>query len=147
MLGQVFKKPCRTVVERVSGSAVFIRNKRTKSKSALSPLAQRVVTQLSVMSASRKQPKLLKLSREDLIKHQTIEKCWSIYQQQQRERRNTQLELQYKSMQGAMSLLHELSPRLFEAANVSERGKRFPMEMKVPTDFPPDTPWHYHFRK
>ncbi|CAI1859058.1 hypothetical protein SEUBUCD646_0B05620 [Saccharomyces eubayanus] len=147
MLGQTFKKPCRTVVERVSGTTVFVRNKRTKSKSAMSPLAQRVVTQLSVISASRKQPKLLKLSREDLIKHQTIEKCWSIYQQQQRERRNTQLELQYKSMQGAMSLLQELSPRLFEAANAPEKGKRFPMEMKVPTDFPPDTPWHYHFRK
>ncbi|WBF11417.1 hypothetical protein N7582_000638 [Saccharomyces uvarum] len=147
MLGQTFKKPCRTVVERVSGTTVFVRNKRTKSKSAMSPLAQRVVTQLSVISASRKQPKLLKLSREDLVKHQTIEKCWSIYQQQQRERRNTQLELQYKSMQGAMALLQELSPRLFEAANAPEKGKRFPMEMKVPTDFPPDTPWHYHFRK
>lgn len=147
MLGQTFKKPCRTVVERVSGTTMFVRNKRTKSKSAMSPLAQRVVTQLSVISASRKQPKLLKLSREDLVKHQTIEKCWSIYQQQQRERRNTQLELQYKSMQGAMALLQELSPRLFEAANAPEKGKRFPMEMKVPTDFPPDTPWHYHFRK
>ncbi|EHN02865.1 Mrpl28p [Saccharomyces cerevisiae x Saccharomyces kudriavzevii VIN7] len=99
------------------------------------------------MSASRKQPKLLKLSREDLIKHQTIERCWSLYQQQQRDRRNTQLELQFKSIQGAMSLLQELSPLLFEAANASEKGKRFPMEMKVPTDFPPDTPWHYHFRK
>ncbi|CAI4059361.1 hypothetical protein SKDZ_04G6540 [Saccharomyces kudriavzevii ZP591] len=147
MLAQTFKKPCRAVVERVSGTTVFVRNKRTTSKSALSPLTQRVVTQLSVMSASRKQPKLLKLSREDLIKHQTIERCWSLYQQQQRDRRNTQLELQFKSIQGAMSLLQELSPLLFEAANASEKGKRFPMEMKVPTDFPPDTPWHYHFRK
>nr|5MRC_2 Chain 2, mL40 [Saccharomyces cerevisiae]5MRE_2 Chain 2, mL40 [Saccharomyces cerevisiae]5MRF_2 Chain 2, mL40 [Saccharomyces cerevisiae] len=113
---------------------------------SLSPLAQRVVTQLSVMSASRKQPKLLKLAREDLIKHQTIEKCWSIYQQQQRERRNLQLELQYKSIERSMNLLQELSPRLFEAANASEKGKRFPMEMKVPTDFPPNTLWHYNFR-
>ncbi|CAI5112060.1 BBT_HP_G0144920.mRNA.1.CDS.1 [Saccharomyces cerevisiae] len=147
MLAQTFKKPHRAVLEQVSGTTVFIRNKRTKSKSSLSPLAQRVVTQLSVMSASRKQPKLLKLAREDLIKHQTIEKCWSIYQQQQRERRNLQLELQYKSIERSMNLLQELSPRLFEAANASEKGKRFPKEMKVPTDFPPNTLWHYNFRK
>lgn len=126
MLGQTFKKPCRTVVERVSGTTVFVRNKRTKSKSAMSPLAQRVVTQLSVISASRKQPKLLKLSREDLVKHQTIEKCWSIYQQQQRERRNTQLELQYKSMQGAMALLPRAQPSAIRGCQRPREGQALP---------------------
>lgn len=102
---------------------------------------------MSVMAASRKQPKLLKLSREDLIKHQTIQRCWSTYQAELRAKRNEQLKLQYKSTQKAMSLLQELNPDLFEAANAPEHGKRFPMELKVPTDFPPRKIWYYGYKK
>lgn len=126
---------------------IFLRGVRTKSKGGLPPQAQRVITQLSVMSASRKQPKLLKLSREDLIKHQTIQRCWSTYQAELREKRNEQLRLQYKSTKKAMDLLEEISPELFEAANAPEHGKRFPMELKVPTDFPAKKVWYYEYRK
>ncbi|GCE97927.1 39S ribosomal protein L28, mitochondrial [Zygosaccharomyces mellis] len=123
------------------------RGKRTKSKGTLPPLVQRAVTQLSVLSASRKQPKLLKVSREDFIKHQTIHHCWSIYQKELREKRNVQLKLQYKSTKNAMDILQQLSPKMFEAANVPEDGKRFPMELKVPTEFPPNKLWNYTFKK
>ncbi|QLL30790.1 hypothetical protein HG536_0A06050 [Torulaspora globosa] len=126
---------------------VLIRGVRTKSKGGLPPAAQRVVTQLSVMSASRKQPRLLKLSREDLIKHQTIQRCWSTYQADLRAKRNEQLKLQYKSTQKAMDILEELSPELFQAANAPEHAKRFPMELKVPTEFPPRKIWHYDYKK
>ncbi|CAR24821.1 mitochondrial 54S ribosomal protein mL40 [Lachancea thermotolerans CBS 6340] len=124
----------------------FVRGKRTKAKGALSPAVQRVITQLSVMSAGRKQPKMLKLSREDLIKHQTIQNCWSMYQRELREKRNEQLRLQYKSTEKAMTLLEQLDPELFEAANASEAGKRFPLELKVPTEFPPDQVWYYNYK-
>lgn len=126
---------------------MFTRGKRTKSKGGLPPLVQRTVTQLSVLSASRKQPKLLKLSREDFIKHQTIQYCWSIYQRELRDKRNEQLKLQYKSAKSAMDVLQQLNPKLFEAANAPEDGKRFPMELKVPTEFPPNKVWHYTFKK
>ncbi|CAR28105.1 hypothetical protein ZYGR_0N05950 [Zygosaccharomyces rouxii] len=125
----------------------FTRGKRTKSKGTLPPLVQRAITQLSVLSASRKQPKLLKLSREDFIKHQTIQHCWSIYQKELREKRNEQLKLQYKSAKNAMDVLQQLNPKMFEAANAPEDGKRFPMELKVPTEFPPNKLWHYTFKK
>ncbi|CUS23775.1 LAQU0S11e04016g1_1 [Lachancea quebecensis] len=124
----------------------FVRGKRTKAKGALSPAVQRVITQLSVMSAGRKQPKMLKLSREDFIKHQTIQNCWSMYQRELREKRNEQLRLQYKSTEKAMNLLEQLDPELFETANASEAGKRFPLELKVPTEFPPNQVWYYNYK-
>lgn len=63
----------KNALKVVQPSLNFVRGKRTKSKGGLNPQAQRIITQLSVMSASRKQPKLLKLSREDLIKHDMIQ--------------------------------------------------------------------------
>ncbi|KAL3230753.1 Large ribosomal subunit protein mL40 [Nakaseomyces bracarensis] len=128
-------------------STTFVRGKRTKAQGSLSPLAQRVVTQLSVLSASRKQPKLLKLSKEDLIKHQTIEKAWSLYKQQKRIKQVNQLQAQYKAMEEAMETLKKVSPELYEEANVSEQGKLFPLDMKVTTDYPPNKIWHYKFKK
>nr|CAO98824.1 mitochondrial ribosomal protein L28 [Nakaseomyces delphensis] len=124
----------------------FVRWKRTKAGS-LSPQTQRVVTQLSVMSASRKQPKLLKLSKEDLIKHQTIEKAWALYGQQKRMKQVSQLQQQYRAMEEAMETLKEVSPSLYAQANVPEHGKLFPLDMKVTTDYPPNKIWHYNFRK
>lgn len=125
----------------------FTRGKRTKSKGSLNPLAQRVVTQLSVLSASRKQPKLLKLSREDLVKHQVIQNCWSMYQKELREKRNEQLKLQYKSTANAMSLLEQIDAELFAEANKKEEGKRFPLELRVPTEYPPNKVWYYNYKK
>ncbi|AET37635.1 mitochondrial 54S ribosomal protein mL40 Ecym_1406 [Eremothecium cymbalariae DBVPG len=129
-----------------SPTRVFVRGKRTKSKSSLSPQVQRAVTQLSVLSASRKQPKLLKLCNEDLIKHQTIQTCWSQYQKNLREERQAQMRLQYESMQTAMNLLKQVDGSLFEAANAKEVGKRFPLELRVPTEYPPNKIWHYEFK-
>lgn len=147
MLPSKIGLPVNRYARLVNPATVFVRCKRTKSKGGLPPLAQRVITQLSVMSASRKQPKLLKLSREDLIKHQTIQRCWSTYQAELRAQRNEQLRLQYKSMKKAMDTLQELDPQLFEAANVSEQGKRFPLELKVPTEYPPNKVWHHEYKK
>ena len=130
-----------------SPTTVFIRGKRTKSKSALSPMVQRAVTQLSVMSASRKQPKLLKLTKEDLIKHQVVQRSWAVYNKDLRDRRSELLMLQYSSIKSAMTLLETLDPELFKFANESEADKKFPLEMKVPTDYPPNKVWQYNFRK
>ncbi|SSD59244.1 related to 54S ribosomal protein L28, mitochondrial [Saccharomycodes ludwigii] len=135
-------------------STTFIRGKRTSSKkktSTLSPAAQRAVTQLSVLSASRKQPKLLKLCNEDLIKHQTIQTCWSEYQKSLREERANRLELQYEAMNEAMELLQEIAPDLYALANEGDESnaskkKRFPLEIRVPTDYPPSNIWYYDYK-
>lgn len=127
--------------------SIFVRGKRTKSNGALSSQVQRVVTQLSVISASRKQPKMLKLSREDLIKHDMIQACWSQYQSELRKNHNNQMKLQYQSAKEAMDLLKEIDQDLFDMANIDESGKKFPLELRVPTNYPPNNLWYYDYKK
>lgn len=128
-------------------SLIFARGKRTKAKGGLNSQTQRIVTQLSVMSASRKQPKMLKLSSEDFIKHDMIQACWAQYQRELREKRNSLLKLQYEGIDKAMSLLEQLDLELYNMANIEETGKRFPLELRVPTDYPPNTIWYYDYKK
>lgn len=129
-----------------ASAKVFIRGKRTKTKDALSPQLQRAVTQLSVISLRKKQPKRLKLCKEDFIKHQTIQSCWSEYNKELRASREAQLKKQYESIREAMNVLSELNPTLFEAANASEFGKLFPLELRVPTQYPPNMIWYYDYK-
>lgn len=119
---------------------------RGKKKSVVNPSTQKVVNQLSAISASRKQPKLLKLSAEDLIKHKTITNAWNLFQRKREDKKLHQLEQQYNSIRSAMDELKELSPELYAAANVKER-KRFPLELRVPTEYPANSPWVYNYKK
>lgn len=121
------------------------RTKANKNGSEISPQMQRVVTQLSVMSARKKQPKMLKLSNEDLIKHQTIETAWAIYQDKLNGQRTSRLKKQYFAIEEAMNKLREVNPKLFEKCNIDESGKTFPMELRIPTDYPPREIWHYNY--
>lgn len=129
---------------QISGlGRIFIRGKK---KSVVNPSTQKVVNQLSAISASRKQPKLLKLSAEDLIKHKTITNAWNLFQRKKEEKRFSQLDQQYNSIRTAMEELKQISPELFDAANVKER-KRFPLELRMPTDYPANSPWVYNYKK
>lgn len=129
---------------RVLGlSKTFVRGKK---KSVVNPSTQKVVNQLSAISASRKQPKLIKLCPEDLIKHKTITNAWNLFQRKKEDRRHTQLVKQYSSIRHAMEELKEVSPELYAAANVKER-KRFPLELRVPTEYPANSPWVYNYKK
>lgn len=124
-------------------SKIFIRGKK---KSVVNPSTQKVVNQLSALSASRKQPKLLKLSPDDLIKHKTITNAWNLFQRKKTDRRHDQLVQQYNSIREAMEELKQISPELYEAASAKER-KRFPLELRVPTQYPANSPWVYNFKK
>lgn len=126
-----------------------VRYKRTKTKgsSGITPQTQRIITQLSVMSARKKQPKMLKLSKEDLIKHQTIQTAWNTYQDILQNERQTMLKLQYNKMDEAMTVLKQVAPKLYADANINESGKVFPMEMRIPTDYPPRKLWYYDYKK
>lgn len=116
----------------------FIRGKRT---STLTASTQKVVNQLSALSASKKQPKLLNLCSEDLIKHRTITNAWHLYQRKKENKRKEQLQKQYESIYTAMEDLKQESPQLYETANAPEPAKRYPIEMRIPTEYPPTIPW------
>ncbi|GEQ67667.1 hypothetical protein JCM33374_g1332 [Metschnikowia sp. JCM 33374] len=123
---------------------IFVRGKKTTGVTAST---QKIVNQLSALSASKKQPKLLKLCAEDLIKHKTITNAWKVFTRKQHEKSMVQLEKQFVSIKTAMDELKEVSPELYEAANTPEKMKRFPLDMKVPTDFPANQPWVYSYEK
>lgn len=117
---------------------------RAKS-TALNPQLERIVNQLSVLSAGRKQPRLLKLCNEDYIKHKTVMKAWSVLRKSKKQYRLDTLKKQYESMEEAAEELQKLSPELYEIANQHQHGKRFPLEMRVPTEYPPRQIWFYDY--
>lgn len=120
---------------------------RGKKDAVVNAPTQRVVNQLLALSASRKQPKLLKLCREDLIKHRTITNAWKVFQRRKEERRREQLEQQYESIRTAMETLKQTSPELYAAASKRDKKVRFPLELRVPTDYPANSPWVYNYKK
>ncbi|KAI0464114.1 hypothetical protein LJB42_001717 [Komagataella kurtzmanii] len=122
----------------------FVRGKRTK-KYDLSPAAQKLITQLSVLSASRKQPKMLKLCPEDFVKHNTVQEAYKLITRKRKKAENEKLKQQYESMKLACEDLSKVSPELFEAANKREVSKRFSLELRVPTNYPPNVPWYYDY--
>ncbi|VEU24188.1 DEKNAAC105342 [Brettanomyces naardenensis] len=116
-----------------------------RSKAGLNPDAQRVVTQLSVMSAGRKMPKMLKLCNEDYVKHKTIMKAWSVRRKEQIREEEEVLKKQYEGMKEASEDLKRVNERLFELSNRHEYGKRFPLELRVPTEYPARQVWYYDY--
>lgn len=116
-----------------------------RDKAGLNPQMERIVNQLSVISAARKQPRLLKLCNEDYIKHRTVMKAWSLYRKNKIQERESILEKQYNSMEAAAEELQSINPKLYQIANEHQFGKRFPLELRVPTDFPPRQIWFYDY--
>lgn len=126
----------------------FVRGKKhhVKKQGINNASTQKVVNQLSAISATRKQPKLIKLCPEDLVKHKTITNAWNIFVRRQKQQQDKLLSKQYNSIQNAMKELKQLSPELFEAAQRKER-KNFPLDFRVPVDYPPNQPWNHDFTK
>lgn len=113
--------------------------------SALNPQQEKIVNQLSVLSAGRKQPRLLKLCNEDYIKHRTVMRAWALVRSNKKKRMQETLSKQYQSMEEAAEELQKMSPQLYEIANQLQYGKRFPIELRVPTQYPPRQIWFYEY--
>lgn len=118
----------------------FFRGKRTKRR-ALAPGAQRVINMLSVFSAHKKQPRRIDLCLEDLIRHNMVQKAWSIFMRDKKLARTQALQVQYNKIQEACDELESLDNYLAYEATKREKGKRFPLEMRVPTESPPNEIW------
>lgn len=111
----------------------------------LNPQQERIVTQLSVISAGRKQPRILKLCNEDYVKHRTVMKAWSLIRKNKKEQNEEKLRSQYQLMEEAANELKAISSPLYAIANEHQYGKRFPLEMRVPTEYPPRQIWFYDY--
>lgn len=128
-----------------AGPIQFVRGKRTKRTSSVSPATQRIITQLSVFSARKKVPRVLKLCAEDLVRHDTITKAWAVYQKDKRTKLQDNLAKQYNAMNNAMEDLKQSNRELYELANAKQIGKRFPLDARIPTQYPPNKIWYYDF--
>lgn len=122
-------------------SLIFTRGKRTKTNAAQSANVQRLVTQLSVFSARKKQPRRLKLCLEDRLRHDVVTRAWAISQKREREAEEIQLKKQYKKIVEACEELENTDAFLAFEGIKRERGKRFSPELRVPTDTPPTVVW------
>ncbi|GAB5589428.1 hypothetical protein Unana1_04328 [Umbelopsis nana] len=89
---------------------------------------------------------LPQLQGEELQQHETIERAWKLHQNQERERRNRELEKKFRKMHAAMNELEKTSDRLFKAAIVKSRHITFPREMKIPTETPSPQGWNYDYK-
>lgn len=143
-------KPQLAVLLRSSGQSKvipnsplqFTRGKRTKG-AVVSAGTQRVITQLSVISARKKVPRVLKLSNEDLIRHDTVQRAWALYQREKRQVQQEQLDKQHNAIVNALDELKAVAPEQYKVANKKEKGKRFPLDSRIPVDFPPKKVWYY----
>lgn len=129
-----------------SASLQFVRLVRTKlgNKKGLAPNVVRLVTQLSVISASRKQPKLLKLCQEDLIKHEVITKLWSLLKKREQEETKLQLQKQELLIKEANEELLKVNETIYnKLAGEKNFGTRFSLELRIPTKYPPRKIWNY----
>lgn len=124
----------------LSVSKTFVRGKRTKRR-ALAPGAQRVINMLSVFSAHKKQPRRIKLCLEDLIRHNMVQKAWQIFIRDKKIARTDALRQQYDKIQEACEELETVDKYLASEATKREKGKRFPLELRVPTESPPNEVW------
>ncbi|ANB15492.1 mitochondrial 54S ribosomal protein YmL28 [Sugiyamaella lignohabitans] len=132
---------CNNANVKATANLVLSRGKRTKAR-ALAPGAQRIINMLSVFSAHKKQPRRIKLAMEDLIRHNVVQKAWSIFMRDKKLIRTERLKSQYKKIEEAAEELKSLNGYLHFEATKRELGKRFSPEMRIPTETPPNEIWH-----
>ncbi|VVT53173.1 mitochondrial 54S ribosomal protein mL40 [Magnusiomyces paraingens] len=125
---------------------ITTRGKRTKTNAAQTANIQRLVTQLSVFSARKKQPRQIKLCLEDKLRHNVATRAWAIFQAEKRETHKAQLTGQYEKIVEACEDLEASDPFLAHHAIMRERGKRFSPEFRVPTETPPNTIWQENWQ-
>ncbi|ODV91110.1 hypothetical protein CANCADRAFT_23983 [Tortispora caseinolytica NRRL Y-17796] len=120
---------------------------RSGSRGGTNQADQRILAQLYALSAHRKLPKVLKYSPEDLVKHNVIHRAWMFYKSEQRRERENALKVQYECMKEACDDLEQVSPELFKKATTRPRTVRFPREIRIPTDTPPNVPWDSSWKR
>lgn len=124
-----------------ASTARLVRTKRTKAAGDLDPGARKLINQISAMSPKRMAPKKLELSQEDLIRHRVVQVAWREERLQQKLAREQLLKQQYEMLQQTCEELRQVDGFLFNAAVLRVRGNKFPIEMRVPTETPPNKIW------
>ncbi|KAG0208203.1 39S ribosomal protein L28, mitochondrial [Mortierella sp. NVP41] len=85
----------------------------------------------------------VRLSAEDMTRHETIERAWKIVRQQQKQDQAEGLARKFEMMRKANAELEATSPLLFKHSQTKERHAVFPRQLRTLTDTPPKQIWNY----
>ncbi|EEB09296.1 ribosomal protein subunit L28 [Schizosaccharomyces japonicus yFS275] len=72
-----------------------------------------------------------------LRRHEYISLAWNLSRQEKRCQQSLQLRKQYQEMQRSCQELYEISRVLFDKAMAEPKERRFPVDMRIPTETPP----------
>ncbi|KAG0238746.1 39S ribosomal protein L40, mitochondrial [Actinomortierella wolfii] len=85
----------------------------------------------------------VRLSEEDLARHETIERAWKLVRQQRRLAQEEALAKKFEKMRQACAELEKTSTYLFKHSQSKERNATFPRQLRTLTDTPPKQIWDY----
>ncbi|KAF9162672.1 39S ribosomal protein L40, mitochondrial [Actinomortierella ambigua] len=85
----------------------------------------------------------VRLSPEDLARHETIERAWKLVRQQRRLAQEEALAKKFEKMRQACAELEKTSNYLFKHSQSKERNAVFPRQLRTITDTPPKKIWDY----
>ncbi|KAF9538532.1 39S ribosomal protein L28, mitochondrial [Linnemannia hyalina] len=85
----------------------------------------------------------VRLSPEDMTRHETIERAWKLVRQQQKQAQEEGLARKFEMMRKANAELEATSAQLFKHSQTKERHAVFPRQLRTLTDTPPKQIWNY----
>ncbi|KAK9373609.1 mitochondrial 54S ribosomal protein mL40 [Lipomyces chichibuensis] len=139
-VASIFSPQAILDVMTYNGSLTLSRGKRSRAGGELQQ-KHKIVNMLSLISPRRKQPRRIKLSYEDLLRHRTVHRAWQLIVRTKRAERGLELQKQYYKMKHACDELRKTSHVLYESAMEKPSPIRFPLEYRIPTLTPPRRIW------
>ncbi|KAF9913044.1 39S ribosomal protein L28, mitochondrial [Linnemannia zychae] len=85
----------------------------------------------------------VRMSPEDMTRHETIERAWKLVRQQQKLEQTEGLARKFEMMRKANAELEATSAQLFKHSQTKERHAVFPRQLRTLTDTPPKQIWNY----
>ncbi|KAG0347421.1 39S ribosomal protein L28, mitochondrial [Podila humilis] len=85
----------------------------------------------------------VRLSSEDMARHETIERAWKLVRQQRKQEQTEGLARKFEMMRKANAELEATSTILFKHSQTKERHAVFPRQLRTLTDTPPKQIWNY----
>ncbi|KAF9579012.1 39S ribosomal protein L28, mitochondrial, partial [Lunasporangiospora selenospora] len=133
--------PFVRVALTTSKSATLMRAAGKKSGTSLNGDARNDLIKKVLFDAPSRSP--VRLSQDDLSRHETIERAWKLVRQQQKQANAESLARKFEMMRKANAELELISPVLFKHSQTKERNAVFPRQLRTLTDTPSKQIWNY----
>jgi len=92
-------------------------------------------------------PRPLKFGTMRMLRHWTIHRAWQLFQRSERMARERELERQYNKIRDACEELARTDGRLYRVAVAKKEVGTFPIELRIPTDTPPEKGWNHLWKR